>query len=674
MVGAHVVRLPLVSALLSLSLLAAACSGAFTAPSQRPATPPTPVPAVPPSGVVVETSASGDHGKARVPVWANDPRWGDWSAPVTIVEFGDLECPFTKSVASTLEALKERYGPGKLRLVWKHLPLTSHDSARSAANAAATVFGLGGNEAFWKFQALALQGQSDLGEGKFIEWAELAGVRREAYEEAKGRERFTSKVEDDLELAGKLGASATPTFRINGVVLAGAATVAQFQQVIDAELQKAAGLVNEGMRPADVYVALTDRNAAEKESPERPAAASADGEDTVWQVPVFPDDPVLGSATALVTIVEFSDFQCPFCKRVLPVLEQLMDKYPGEVRLVWKDQPLPFHPGARPAALLARAAFERQGNDGFWRAHGALFDSQPNLTDDALQGIAKQLALPWGPIQAAIAKKTSAKIDQSVTLAEDVEARGTPHFFLNGVRLSGSQPFATFEALFQRRREQALALVARGVPREKLYEATIEKGKKAAEPKRVEVPPPDKATPVRGPAGARVTVQVWSDFQCPFCGRVLDTLRTLEKEFAGRIKVAWRHNPLPFHQDAALASEAAQEVFEQRGSAAFFRYHDALFAAQSVPDGLGRANLEALAKRQGMNLPRFRQALDAHSHQPKVQADLAAAKQAGITGTPTSVINGYVVSGAQPITAFRRAVMRALAEQRPAPARTKIIP
>jgi protein-disulfide isomerase len=621
----------------------------------------------------VETSASGDHGGARVPVWANDPRWGDWDAPVTIVEFGDLECPFTKSVTTTLAALKEQYGPKKLRLVWKHLPLTSHDSARSAADAAATVFGIGGNEAFWKFQSLALEGQDELAEEKFMEWASAAGVRREAYVEAKDAERFASKVEDDLLLARKLGTRTTPSFHINGVPLKGAATVAHFQQVIDAELRKAAELVSAGTRPADVYVTLTDRNAAEKEPP-RPAVASATVDDIVWQVPVFPDDPTLGPADALVTVVEFSEFQCPFCKRVLPALKQLMDTYPGEVRLVWKDQPLPFHPAARPAALLARAAFERQGNDGFWRAHAALFESQPDLSNDTLKAIAKQLGLPWVPIAAAIARKGAPKIDQSVTLAEEVEARGTPHFFLNGVRLSGAQPFAEFEASFHRRREQALSLVNAGVPRERVYEATIEKGKKASEPKRVDVPPPDKTTPTRGAAGARVVIQVWSDFQCPFCSRVLDTLRTLEKEFAGRIQLVWRHHPLPFHKDAALASEAAQEVFAQRGSAAFWRYHDALFAAQSAPDGLGRANLETLATRQGVNLARFRQALDTRSQVAKVEADLAAAKQAGISGTPTFVINGHVVSGAQPITAFRKLVMRALAEQRPDKAKTKIVP
>jgi protein-disulfide isomerase len=664
-----VTRFPTFSVLLCLSLLAAACSGSFTTPGGKPSAPPTPVPVAP---SVVEASATGDHGAARVPVWANDPRWGSWDAPVTIVEFGDLECPNTKSAAKTLEALKERYGAAKLRLIWKHLPLDLHDNARDAAEAAATVLGLGGNDAFWKFQALALQHQDDLEGENYVMWAEAAGVRREAYREAKSAGRFAGKLDDDRELAVELGARATPSFRVNGVTLPGAATVEEFQAVIDAELEKAAKLVASGTRPADVYVTLTNQTTPETAAPAA-VAATAGVEDIVWQVPVFPDDPTLGPADALVTVVEFSDFQCPFCKRVLPTLEELMRNHPGEVRLVWKDQPLSFHAAARPSALLGRAAYERLGNVGFWRAHAALFESQPDLDTDALQTIAKKLGLPWGPVAAAIARKQSKKLEQSVSLAEDVEARGTPHFFLNGVRLSGAQPIAEFEALFERRRAAALALANTGVPRDKLYETTIQNGRKAAEPKRVDVPAPDKSTPTRGPAGARVVIQEWSDFQCPFCSRVQDTLRTLEREFAGRVKLAWRHNPLPFHKDAALASEAAQEVFEQRGAAAFWRYHDALFAAQSAPGGLERANLEALAQRQGLDLTRFQKALDTRMHQAKVELDLASAKSAGISGTPTFVINGYVVSGAQPITAFRRVVLLALAE-RPDKAKTKIVP
>lgn len=656
--------------LLCLSLLAVACS--FTTPHGAPGPAPAPAPSARPASIVVETSASGDHGNARVPVWANDPRWGDWDAPVTIVQFGDLECPDTKAVAPALAALKELYGPKKLRIVWKHLPLPPHDSARGAADAAATVFGLGGSDAFWKFQALAFQNQDSLDEDLYADWAEAAGVRRDSYLEAKNQERFSSKVDGDRDLASELGARRTPSFRINGVTLEGRANVEQFAALIDAELDKAEKLVASGTRPADVYVTLTNQTTTETKAPAVVAAADS-VEDVVWHVPVYPDDPTLGPSDALVTIVEFSDFQCPFCKRVQPTLAKLMDEHTSEVRLVWKDQPLPFHAAARPSALLARAAYERQGDDGFWRAHDALFENQASLGDDTLRQIAKDLKLPWAPIAAAIARKASKKLDQSAALAEDVEARGTPQFFVNGVRLSGAQPLEEFEALFERRRAAAMSLATSGVPRDKIYETTIENGRKASEPKRVEAPPPDKTTPTRGPAGARVVIQVWSDFQCPFCSRVLPTLKTLEQEFRGRVQIVWRHNPLSFHKDAALASEAAQEVFVQRGAAAFWRYHDALFAAQASPGGLERASLETLAKRQGVNLGRFRQALDTHAHEAKVDADLALAKEAGLSGTPAFLINGFVLSGAQPITAFRRLVMRALAEQRP-PIPGKVVP
>jgi protein-disulfide isomerase len=389
---------------------------------------------------------------------------------------------------------------------------------------------------------------------------------------------------------------------------------------------------------------------------------------------VYPDDPTDGPADALVTLVEFSDFQCPFCKRVESTVRALLDSHPGAVRRVWKDNPLPFHAAARPSAILARMAYEKLGNTGFWRAHGALFESQPALESDALKTIALGLGLEWAPVERAIKNDASKKIDASIALSADVEARGTPHFFMNGVRLSGAQPLESFEALFARRLEAAEALLATGVSRDRIYEATIEDGRAAEPPKRVEVPPPDATTPIRGPRTAKVTIQVFSDFQCPFCKRVLPTLEDLEKEFAGRVRIAWRNLPLPFHKEAPLAAEAAQEVFAQRGTAAFWRYHDALFEAQGKPDGLTRPNLEVLAQKEGVVLRRFQAAMDQRKHQAKVESDVAISKRVDISGTPTFVINGYVLSGAQPITAFRKLVMLALAEQRRGPAKARVVP
>jgi predicted DsbA family dithiol-disulfide isomerase len=128
------------------------------------------------------------------------------------------------------------------------------------------------------------------------------------------------------------------------------------------------------------------------------------------------------------------------------------------------------------------------------------------------------------------------------------------------------------------------------------------------------------------------------------------------------VKLVWRHLPLPFHKDAPLAAEAAQEVFAQKGNAAFWRYHDALFEAQET--GIGRDVLEAIAAKQGVDMTRFVAALDSHKHRPKVEADVAIATDASISGTPGFVINGYFVSGAQPTQAFRKVIRRALDDKK----------
>ena len=112
---------------------------------------------------------------------------------------------------------------------------------------------------------------------------------------------------------------------------------------------------------------------------------------------------------------------------------------------------------------------------------------------------------------------------------------------------------------------------------------------------------------------------------------------------------------------ANSTAEAAQEVFAQKGATAFWQYHDRLFEAQEGP-GQDRETLEKLAQKQGVAMKRFRAALDSHKHRAVVEADVVAASQAGIRGTPSFVINGYFIGGAQPAAAFERIITRALAE------------
>ena len=156
--------------------------------------------------------------------------------------------------------------------------------------------------------------------------------------------------------------------------------------------------------------------------------------------------------------------------------------------------------------------------------------------------------------------------------------------------------------------------------------------------------------PVRGPATAQVTVVEFSDFQCPFCSRVVPTLERLRKEYPTQVRISFRHFPLPFHENAALAAEAAVAA-EAQGK--FWEMHDKLFANQF---DLTRPALEKYAAQIGLDMVKFRAALDGHQGKGRVDADLALGHQVGIEGTPNFFVNGRSVQGAQPFEEFKRVV------------------
>lgn len=166
--------------------------------------------------------------------------------------------------------------------------------------------------------------------------------------------------------------------------------------------------------------------------------------------------------------------------------------------------------------------------------------------------------------------------------------------------------------------------------------------------------PPDGA-PSRGAPDAELTIQVFSDFECPFCASVKPTLDRLLADYPGQLRIVWRHLPLPFHPHAALASEAAAEVHAQLGDEAFWRYHDLLFANQRA---LGAADLETYAKEiAGLDLARFRSALEDRRHGPTIRRDADALAAAGLPlATPTFLVGPLLLQGAQPYELFKEAV------------------
>jgi protein-disulfide isomerase len=596
------------------------------------------------------------HASSPVPINDDDPAWGKADAPVTIVEISDFECPFCSRVVPTIARIKKDYGEDKVRVVWKNNPLPFHKNARPAHEAAATVQALGGD--FWKFHDLAFANQKELTPDNFQKWAVASGVDGAKFKESFDSKKYAAKVDKDLAVSRQLGARGTPAFRINGKTLSGAQPFEKFKEVIDAELAAADGLVKSGTPRGKVSLELTKKNyTAAPEQPEKPQQPAPD-DTTIWKVPVADNDPVRGPNDALVTVVEFSDFQCPFCSRVEPTINKLIEEYPNDVRVVWKDNALPFHQNAKPAAYLARFAFEKGGNKGFWAAHAALFEGQKNLDESGLQEIAKKLNLNWDQANAAIKSgKYADKIDESMDLAMDFEARGTPHFFINGRRLSGAQPYEKFKEVVDAQLAVAKGLVAKGVAKDKVFRELMKTAKAPQEPEKKNVAAPTKENPSKGPDNAKIVIQEFSDFQCPFCSRVNPTVEQILKEYPKDVKVVWRNMPLPFHADAPLAAEAAHEAFVQAGNKGFWKFHEKLFANQQA---IKRPDLEKYAEELGLDVAKFKAALDNHTHKALVDKDIEVAKQAGVSGTPAFTVNGYFVSGAQPFPAFNKVIKLAL--------------
>ena len=220
--------------------------------------------------------------------------------------------------------------------------------------------------------------------------------------------------------------------------------------IIGASLVAGSLLIRSSVERAAVEVA----SLGEKLGNLRPAGAA--GRPTPTARPGRPDpsrrysvntegSPVKGSSDAKLAIVEFSDFQCPFCSRVTPTLKQIEREYGDQVRIVFKHLPLRIHPKA-PAAHAAAEAAHKQGK--FWEMHDLIFADQRSMSPEKYEEYAAQLGLDMEKFKSDVASaKVKARIDADTAEASRLGVTGTPAFFVNGRVLSGAQPFSAFKSL-----------------------------------------------------------------------------------------------------------------------------------------------------------------------------------------------------------------------------------
>ena len=167
--------------------------------------------------------------------------------------------------------------------------------------------------------------------------------------------------------------------------------------------------------------------------------------------PTFPvevgNSPVAGGKDAKVTIVEFSDFQCPFCAKGADILNSLKKKYGNKVKVVFKNFPLPFHNHAEDAAVAGLCANE-QGSDYFWKIHDAMFANQDSLDNEGLKKTAKKVGLKADQFEKCLSeKKYLSQVKADMEEGRKIKVKSTPTFFINGQLINGAQPVEVFSEI-----------------------------------------------------------------------------------------------------------------------------------------------------------------------------------------------------------------------------------
>ncbi|HET6585644.1 MAG TPA: thioredoxin domain-containing protein [Nannocystaceae bacterium] len=399
-----------------------------------------------------------DGPRYKVELRGDEPRQGPDDALVTIIEFADYQCPYCAKAAGPMMDAVEDFDDD-VRIVFKHYPLNSHDKAIPAARAAWAAHQQG---KFWPFHEWLFESKADLA-GLEKQITKL-GLDRQQFLTDAASDASAQSVDADFLAGAKVGVTGTPAFFVNGHRYKGLIGASDWHEIIEAELVQAERLRDAGTPRAQVYDALLEGaieldTAKSKRRPGEPDPAAT------YRVTVD-DRPALGPADALVTVVFFSDFQCPFCSRVAPVAHELVEKHP-DVRVVFRNLPLPMHARAREAAKAALAA-GRQGK--FWEMHDLLFAEQKALADADFAEMAGRLELDTTQFATDMADaELDRLVDEDESLAASFGVQSTPSAFVNGRFVSGARPLQGYETVIAEERVRAQALVDAGTAPADVY-------------------------------------------------------------------------------------------------------------------------------------------------------------------------------------------------------------
>ncbi len=372
--------------------------------------------------------------------------------------------------------------------------------------------------------------------------------------------------------------------------------------------------------------------------------------------------PARGPDHAAVTVELFCTYVAPQCGRYDEVLQQLAARHPERLRVVYRQLPIMY----RDAPVLAEAAFEAKAQGRFFELQTELYALRGAVSRKELDKAARRAGLDVKRLTAALADgRHKAALADDMAWKDQFGVASAPAIVWNAKQLSSVIEIEEFEELYDAAYADAKARLADGVPLRKLYpmlikEAAEERARSSRRSSRAsgEGTPdidlhaerahvPIEGAPARGPADAAVTLVVFGDFECPFCRRMQKIIAALDKYYPERVRVVYKHFPLPFHPNARLAAEAAACAANQ---GKFWEMHDAIYQVSRL---LKRDTLVKLATDLGLDTVKLENELDGKTCAEAVDRDLQDGEELGVDATPTLFINGLKIVGQQSLEDLR---------------------
>jgi len=433
---------------------------ALPVPSMRLPSPAYGAPALP-AEARAEPSAPTDaplpaaHATAVMPIDPESPSLGDPRSLVTVVIFGDPASARSLAVLSTLE--RAATSIGDVRLVWRHV---SHDLAGARAARVATAIRRGhGAPAFFAYLAAVARGGGAPSDEALV--LASTAVHVEAHEVRRWLDASEpmAEIERDRTLGVLFGVRETPMLFVNGRRVAGDQPAARLEALIREERRKAAVRLADGVSPENIYPDRAARNLIRLGEEVRLA-----------RCPIISRAPWRGAARPLVTVAEFTDFECGLCADLAPAIDRLV-RPGGDVRHVHLDFPLHQHPHAQRAAVFAREVYAAHGAEVFFRLSAALRRATAPLDDAGLTAVASALGLDGAALLARARQGEHAPdVAANVEEAQRLGVRGLPTVYVNARRLDGVRSPADLATVVAHERARAARLVAAGVDPGRVWE------------------------------------------------------------------------------------------------------------------------------------------------------------------------------------------------------------